>query len=387
MRRLYQPLHPELLEPPVRSAGVHEYRAALLGITLATDRRGDPSPLLDPAIRPHSAQESVQLIQDLSPINPKLQERAKAQAGFLLARSTFIDERKDSRASLEQLLGQQETRKLEDVLERETEEKRENLTEELLRDVLTRLPEYPPSGPVLKAAANPLEQPKHRLLRSTKATSKLYLHTLLTRVNIESNSNRSIEKLAEVLDPQNWTCSPFWVDAYRVELDKKTHQFNPTSQISPASKVPIGQSWHGHFYEHIEWNWNLATVSSFKNYLIVDYLVNTPDPKEPNEPIIKFDFSLHSCAGGRLYALELDRGVDADWGHQYVKFPPSAQAGPPWRIITEKNVRFSDILARGMPFEGLPGAGQLLTFMAPAIVGLWMNDLLEYLDLYVPGLL
>jgi hypothetical protein len=71
-----------------------------------------------------------------------------------------------------------------------------------------------------------------------------------------------------------------------------------------------------------------------------------------------------------------------DWGFLNVDFVGTA-VPPSFLIDTEKNLRFSDILDRRTALEGPVGSGQILSFMAPAIVGLWMHDLVS--SLYLPS--
>jgi hypothetical protein len=95
------------------------------------------------------------------------------------------------------------------------------------------------------------------------------------------------------------------------------------------------------------------------------------------------NFSLFSCEGSELLTRLSNRGIDVDCGSQCVdKIPPCSVNQPPgvqFNLRTQKNIRYSDFLNRQMPNEGPLGAGQFLSYMAPAIVGLWMNELLKNL--------
>lgn len=199
--------------------------------------------------------------------------------------------------------------------------------------------------------------------------SRLDLTTLVTTVDIPSRSNMSFAQLVEFLDPRSWSRSPFWPESYEVTLDKDTHEFTKVPG-TPKLGLPT-TGWSGFLFEHVEWNWNLSTVSSFKNYLRIDYKV------DEQAQTIELDFDLYLCDGSQLYALVLRRGIDIDFGFQRVRANPS---GSGWVLNTQKNLRFSDTLDRRTPFEGPIGSGQLLIYMAPAIVGLWMNDLLSRLN-------
>jgi len=209
-----------------------------------------------------------------------------------------------------------------------------------------------------------------------RAQSHLDLKTLRTRVDITSTSELSFDVLARVLDPREWHASPFWPASTLVELREGTHTF--TEVPPPRSTAVFPNGWEGYLFEHVEWNWNLSTISSFRNYLTIRYKVDRA------AQTIGLDFSLYSCAGSQFYALVNRRGVDVDWGYQRVTSSNNNQA-PPWTLETQKNVRFSDFLNRRTPFEGTAGSGQLLSYLAPAVVGLWMNDILERLDTLMAG--
>jgi hypothetical protein len=93
------------------------------------------------------------------------------------------------------------------------------------------------------------------------------------------------------------------------------------------------------------------------------------------------DFALFSCEGSQLYLLEQrQRGIDVDSGFQCVApAPGSNPPSGPFRLRTVKNIRYTDLLDRQTPGQGPAGAGQFLSYLAPAVVGLWMNDLLRQL--------
>ena len=136
-----------------------------------------------------------------------------------------------------------------------------------------------------------------------------------------------------------------------------------------------GESWSGYLFEHVEWNWNVSTVASFQNYLNIKYEVDAANQR------LRLDFALFSCEGSQLYLLEQRRrGIDVDSGFQCVApAPGSNPPGGPFRLRTVKNIRYTDLLDRQTPGQGPAGAGQFLSYLAPAVVGLWMNDLLRQL--------
>jgi hypothetical protein len=192
--------------------------------------------------------------------------------------------------------------------------------------------------------------------------------TLVTTVDIPSTSNLPFGQLATALDPRSWSKSPFWPQSVQVIPDKTGLDFTLAAETPQR-----GQPWDGFLFEEVEWNWNTSTVSTFRNFLKLDFQVDEPNQK------IDLTFSLHSCEGSELYALVSKRGVDIDFGSQRVG-PPGAGGAGLSRMRTVKNVRFSDTLNRRTPFEGAAGSGAMLVYLAPALVGLWMNDLLSRIN-------
>ena len=68
-------------------------------------------------------------------------------------------------------------------------------------------------------------------------------------------------------------------------------------------------------------------------------------------------------------------GVDVDRGFQAVLYHhPKGAAQPRSVALAQKNVRFSDILSRRTSHQGMAGAGQTMSYLAPAVVGLWMYE-------------
>jgi hypothetical protein len=68
-------------------------------------------------------------------------------------------------------------------------------------------------------------------------------------------------------------------------------------------------------------------------------------------------------------------GVDVDSGFEHVT--PLGDSA--FTLCTEKNVRFADISERLTGLQGVTGSGAILSYMAPAIVGLWMNEFTAHL--------
>jgi len=354
---------------PERPRGVHEMRAALLSVYLHTDPRGDASYALTPAMQPLSLSSAISTLHELP---PEYQRSGLQHATFRLASAVFVEGSKEFRPALRELLGDDKLGRLEGSL-------KPSIPDEALRpptyEAIRRIV-YNPGGRPIQGAEDvraPLVQPlivERPFILAQAAPvragpeSTLDLVTLTTTVNIPSTTNLPFDQLATTLDPRNWTQSPFWQQSVQVEPDESGTDFTRTTR-----KPQLGQPWDGFLFEHVEWNWNTSTVSSFRNFLKLGFQVDVP------KQTIDMTFSLHSCEGSQLYALVSKRGVDIDFGIQSVQPPGPGGAGL-LELRTQKNIRFSDTLNRRTSFEGGVGSGALLVYLAPALVGLWMNDLL-----------
>lgn len=382
---------------PDRPKGVHEYRAALLSVFLHTDERGDLSGTLDPEKRPLPLSDALKAIEEL----PAEQvASAREIAGCKLADAILVDNKPEFEPHFRELVGmdsQEFKRILKESLPSAPDVGAQWVNYDLLRqafygglagDVIpgmqaqraSRARAAPTPPPTLRrtpsAALTNLEecfsQPAESLTGS-ESESTLNLTSLVTTVDIPSKSTCDFATLAHILDPRSWSLSPFWPESYEVQLSQDGRGFTKTD----VANTQNGESWGGYLFEHVEWNWNVSTVASFRNYLNINFEVDAVNQK------LRLDFALFSCEGSQLYLLEQrQRGIDVDCGFQCVAphpGPPNHSPGGPFRLRTVKNIRYTDLLDRQTPGQGPLGAGQFLSYLAPAVVGLWMNDLLRQL--------
>ncbi|HYO74716.1 MAG TPA: hypothetical protein VEU33_52465, partial [Archangium sp.] len=236
----------------------------------------------------------------------------------------------------------------------------------VLRDVLGLTVEAPAQQ---EARARFAEEAA--LLRVQKPESTVDLETLVTTVDIPSESRCDFELLARTLDPRNWGASPFWPECFQVDLSPDGREFVAFPDVSATRR---GTDWQGFLFEHVEWNWNTFRVASFRNFLNVVYKVDAA------RQTIHMNFSLFSCESSQLLAVSFDRGIDVDVGFQTVEPIPNPLPGEPrFSLRTVKNIRYSDLLDRRTPSSAPPGSGQILSHLAPVVVGLWMNELVKKL--------
>jgi hypothetical protein len=370
---------------PDRPKGVHEYRAALLSVFLHTDSRGDLSGTLDPEKRPIPLPEALKLLGEL----PAEQAApAREIAGCKLANAVIVEHKQEFEPHFREVVGmdsQEFKKRLQDALPTPPDIGAPWVNYDLLRQVFY--------GGLAGELAPGMETQRVPTLRSTPSAaltnldecfgqaakplmgsgpeSTLDLTSLVTTVDIPSKSSCDFATLARILDPRSWSLSPFWPASYEVELNESRGEFTQPGAGSSLN----GESWSGYLFEHVEWNWNVSTVASFRNYLNIKYEVDAASQR------LRLDFALFSCEGSQLYLLEQRRrGIDVDSGFQCVApVPGSNPPGGLFQLRTVKNIRYTDLLDRQTPGQGPAGAGQFLSYLAPAVVGLWMNDLLRQL--------
>lgn len=376
---------------PERPPGVHEARAALASVFLHTDPRGSPSAALTADMQPLPLPSAIKLLQQVPDAQSHAArlEEAPALAESRLASAIIVEHRQELVPQLAELLGQEVKNPrsfVKDYTATLSEEAglrgrspgRDDVRQSIFLKHARRL-----AKPPTKQASPPL-QPRSREAVTPEETagleaaplqgpvpeSRLDLRSLVTTVDIPSTSDCDFETLARRLDPRSWGPSLFWPEVFREKLAPNGRELVRDLEATE----PIGTSWEGFLFEHVEWNWNTHRVSSVRNHLRIKYDV------KPGEQTIRLDYSLHACEGSQLFALVRNGGVDVDSGFQSVqKLPAPGPRGERFELRTVKNVRFSDLLDRRFPNQGPAGAGQALSYLAPAIVGLWMNALLQNL--------
>lgn len=399
---------------PERDPGVHEFRASLLSVFLHTDPRGDASLALPPEMQPLPLSKAIDLIHQLP---AGLTEEALATAQFKLASAIVVEQRDEFIPHLANLLGMEVgdptafrralVASIKDTIPGDIQERplsHDNVRNFVYRDLANTTPTATPSpaeqAPVvplpstyptrekglrkallrvmgLKAEAPAPPEAKARFAvkaaqaLASKPESTVDLNTLVTTVDIPSESRCDFGVLARSLDPRSWSTSPFWPESFQVQPTPDKLGFEP---VPTALEPQIGTEWHGVLFEHVEWNWNTFRVASFRNFLNIDYVVKAP------EQTIDMRFSLFSCEGSELFVVSFDRGIDVDVGFQTVApIPNPPPGGARFRLQTVKNIRYSDLLDRRTPSLAPSGSGQILSYLAPVVVGLWMNELIKKL--------
>ena len=167
--------------------------------------------------------------------------------------------------------------------------------------------------------------------------------TVVTRVN------RPIQQMEPFVDPRNWKeCSDFFETSDPVD----PHTLEPIEVKNP--RVP----WQLHEV------FNLPTAT-FENLLNITFLVDLPRH-------ISVTYSLYESCKFTLVGLELPGVLERDSG--FVCVVPDLQHPGETLMTTKKTVRFRD-LTPDYPIEGGIDQGQWLNYCAPAMLGLWIDDI------------
>ncbi len=203
-----------------------------------------------------------------------------------------------------------------------------------------------------------------------EALSSAYLNvnSLVTTVTIATSSQLDFDSIAWMSDPRTWSQrSEFWRASTQVAL--------MDGRFQPIEGPPPGTSWKGNLYEFAEWNWNTASISAVQNYLNIDFRAHRWTEGGDELGLIWMSFSLFSCQGSMMLTRLASNGVDVDRGFQAVLYHHAkGEPAPHVAALAQKNVRFSDILSRRTSHQGMAGAGQTMSYLAPAVVGLWMYE-------------
>lgn len=403
---------------PERAPGIHEYRAALFSVFLHTSAQEDLSKTLPPDKQPLPLQSALELIDKLP---DEHYEPARDVAGCKLAFAVLIERKRQFEPYLAAFLGistEELTALMRRALPQQPSDGELRVSYDQVRQVFyggespeiramfrtrPRSPESPAptQTPPPAGCGTPAPEPRKEAVKELQKVppkplaleqlgridtcfdekapeilppppqSTLNLESLVTTVDIPSKSYCSFKFLARALDPRSWSLSPFWPESYQVDRGADGRGFTRTTAITSQR----GESWKGYLFEHVEFNWNLENIAAFKNYLDIRFEV-IPETQQ-----LRLDFALYSCEGSQFSALQYPRrGIDVDCGFQCVApLPASGTEDAPFRIRTVKNIRYTDFLDRSTPNQGPAGAGQLLRYVAPAVVGLWMNELIRRL--------
>jgi hypothetical protein len=200
------------------------------------------------------------------------------------------------------------------------------------------------------------------------SSAYLNINSLVTTVTVATSSQLDFDSIAWMSDPRTWALrSAFWRASTQVALVE--------GRFQPTEGSPLGTSWKGNLYEFAEWNWNAASISAVQNYLNIDFRQHRWTEDGDELGLVWMSYSLYSCQGSMMLTRLASNGVDVDRGFLAVLYHhPKGGPAPRSVALAQKNVRFSDILTRRTSHQGMAGAGQTMSYIAPAVVGLWMYE-------------
>jgi len=167
-------------------------------------------------------------------------------------------------------------------------------------------------------------------------------------LEVVSRVNRRIEEMAPFVDPRRWKeCSDFFEKSDPVD----PHTLDPIAVKDPR------QRWQLHEI------FNVPTAT-FDNILNITFEV---DPRK-----IEVTYSLYESRLFTFLGLELPGVLERDSG--FVRTVPDPRYPHHTKMTTRKTIRFRD-LTPDYPVEGGIDQGQWFNYCAPAMLGLWIDDM------------
>jgi hypothetical protein len=218
--------------------------------------------------------------------------------------------------------------------------------------------------------------------------------TLITKVTSAATVARPFDEVVNLMDPRGWADrSELWVDSYAVRLDEDGRvvfdvEGRPERDEEVNRRECWGRPWSGVLFERTEWDVNERTISKFDVLLNIQFNVQTCEAKVPltlplvfefpkeatfnGGRVLRHDYSLNESRRGQLGYQILDGGgVDVDSGYAY-----AFECGDVTRVEVQKSVRYAD-WTPGRGDEGPLDPGQFLNYLAPGLVGVWIESLVR----------
>lgn len=201
------------------------------------------------------------------------------------------------------------------------------------------------------------------------ATATFDPTTFISTAVVSQTGKGKLELLPALIDPRGWTRTPFWLAA--MPSERRDGRWVPR-----PLDTPLGTPWKGYMFEYVVFNTDGSTVSGFQVILNVDFAV----PRNPDGTIrgIYLAFSLFQPLGNLQLMRVATGGMELDCGGSTTQIDPRGADSEGFTTVTlsfTKSVRFTDILSRDTPGQGDAGTGNVLNTNAPAMLGVWMEDL------------
>jgi hypothetical protein len=203
-----------------------------------------------------------------------------------------------------------------------------------------------------------------------------------TTVTAASRVRRALEDLPAVLDPRSWPhCGDIFDKTDLVQWDPVPKKWVPYAGSMTAT--PIGSPWttaksaFGAPEVGMQEDVTVGAtdsggfVAAFSNVLNIDFAVSLGNPN-PLDDAIRVDYSLNDPLSSVVFGQSVSGGLRNDEGYVLATREPTAPND--WSVIkVVKTVQFDDLTPTG----GTVDYGELLNYMAPGILCLWLEDTSE----------
>ena len=207
--------------------------------------------------------------------------------------------------------------------------------------------------------------------------------SMVTTVPAQGHYYGDLADMAPYLDPRSWaTVSPeFWVASRRVR--REGGRFVPLDV--DGYDPPLGQSWSGLFEEKMVLCFEGGILSGYTNHLNIRFESHI-DKVDPTKSRVWVGFSLYQCESSVQLMRFAPSGMDVDEGYAYYwqarePVPEPIGVGGDADDLTVwcrcvKRVRYTDTLTRRTSGQGSVGAGEMMNYLAPGGLGLWLDYLI-----------
>lgn len=208
--------------------------------------------------------------------------------------------------------------------------------------------------------------------------------SMVTTVPAQGHYYGDLAEMAPYLDPRSWseTAPEFWVTSRRVRREGGRFVPLDVGGFDP----PLGQSWSGLFEEKMVLCFEGGILSGFTNHLSIRFEAKI-DRDDPMRSRVWVGFSLYQCESSVQLMRLAPSGMDVDEGYAYYwqgdeRVPERRLGAPPregdatvWCECV-KRVRYTDMLSRRTQGQGTAGAGEVMNYLAPGGLGLWLDNVI-----------
>lgn len=175
--------------------------------------------------------------------------------------------------------------------------------------------------------------------------------TLVSKVTGTVDVKAKPRELAAMIDPRRWK------------------EFNPIFRVSDPVESPRGnepgKDWSGVLYEDVVFEMNDSTTGRFENLLNVSFTVKDERSRT--------NYGLYRAITSQIWLLGRPGGIDVNRG-----FWEARALGDGWtQMKVLKELRFTDATPRDTGSLGPWDFGHTMNYMAPAILGMWIDALLS----------